>query len=472
MRTRMAPSPTGEFHIGSMRTLLYSYALGKQNGGQFILRIEDTDKKREVAGALERLQKVVHDYGLDWDEYYKQSERLEIYQKHAKELVENDKAYYCFCSEDRLNTMREEQKARGLPTTKYDGLCRSISLSDAKARVENGESYVVRLKVPVNEDVHFDDAILGHIVFNSKDVEDLVLLKSDGYPTYHLAVVIDDHLMNISHVLRGQEWLPSAPKHVLLYKAFGWDIPVHAHLPNLKDKGATKKLSKRFGDVHAVAFLEKGYLPEALLNFLMFLGWNPGGEKEVYTLEEFVKDFSLARVHKTDLVVFDREKLAWFNGQYIRSLDTKALLAKLTLWAENFDVTLVSSGADEAYVLRVLSLVQERMKLLSEYNSLVDYFYMRPMVDSSLFLKYTSDIDRAKVILKGFHNILISLDTWTIVELQEKLYAFIKENNYSAKEAFMTLRIALTGKDATPHIFDMLELFGKEESLSRISANF
>ncbi len=467
VRTRMAPSPTGEYHIGSMRTFLYNYAWAKKNNGQFVLRIEDTDKVREVDGAVERIKKIIKDYRLDWDEYYVQSERNEIYVEHAHKLVELGKAYYCFCTEDRLNQLREEQKAKGLPKTSYDGFCRGISSEDAKKRIESGDEYVVRLKVPKDEKITFTDFVIGEIEFDSNDMEDQVLLKSDGFPTYHLAVVVDDHLMNITHVMRGHEWLPSTPKHVLIYKAFGWDFPKHGHIPLLKEKGANKKLSKRFGDVHAVAFLESGYLPEAMLNFLMFLGWNPGGEREIYTLDEFISEFDIAKIHTSDLIVFDREKLLWFNGVYIRSLTPKQLWERILNWAREFDKELGVGNIDEEYNLKVTALIQERMKILSEFIGLTHYFYAKPSVALELLRKYS---ERTNEILKGFVDLFREIDEkdWNSQNVDKLAHEFIAKKGCKPKEAFMTLRAAVTGEEATPPIFDILGLLGKDKTLKRL----
>ncbi len=276
VRTRMAPSPTGEYHIGHIRTVLFNYAFAKAFKGKFIIRIEDTDRERFVEGAVDRILDVIKDYGLGWDEGpriggefapYVQSERLDLYKKYAIQLVNSGHAYYCFCTPERLDVLRKEQQEQKMPVTKYDKHCSHLSKDEISTRLTKGEQYVIRLKVPENTQIDFHDEVLGDLSINSNDIDDTVLLKSDGYPTYHLAVVIDDHLMHISHVMRGIDWLPSTPKHVLLYRAFGWESPKLIHLPNLKEKGDNKKLSKRFGSVFAISFLEEGYLPEALINF-------------------------------------------------------------------------------------------------------------------------------------------------------------------------------------------------------------
>jgi glutamyl-tRNA synthetase len=485
VRTRMAPSPTGEYHIGHIRTVLYNYAFAKKNKGQFIIRIEDTDRERFVEGATDRILNVIEDYGFGWDEGprvdgkygpYIQSERLPIYKKYALELVEKGQAYYCFCTPERLDILREEQRKQGSPVTKYDRHCLHLSKDEIENNLKQGIPYVIRLKVPDNELISFDDEVLGTITINSNDIDDQVLLKSDGFPTYQLAVVIDDHLMEISHVMRGSDWIASTPKHVLLYRAFGWQFPKHIHLPNIKELGGSKKLSKRFGSVAAIEFLQEGYVPEALLNFLMFLGWNSGTDKEIYSLDEFVKEFSLDRLQKTDLVAFDREKLLWFNGFYIRSYQIDELYLKIKKWAEQFNVDnlLIVTNPDESFNKKVLSLVQDRLKKFNELDVLTSYFYFLPDIAGSdltkLLLAYTETSERSLKILESF---LLMYDTiseleWTTQNLDKLSHEMITQYGYKPKEAFMTLRIALTLSSATPPIFEVADLLGKATVIDRL----
>jgi len=346
VRTRIAPSPTGEFHIGGLRTLLYNYAWAKKNKGSFIIRIEDTDRNRFVEGATARILEVIKEYGLDWDEGpvkegpfgpYIQSERLNIYREYVDRLLATKKAYHCFCTPERLESLREEYQSQN-KTFKYDRHCLNLNEVEVKNRIESGHNYVVRMLVPENELITFNDLILGEISIPSNEVDDQVLLKSDGFPTYHLAVVVDDSLMKITHVLRGVEWLPSTPKHVLLYRAFGFSEPNFGHLPNLKNLGSNKKMSKRDGSVYAIDFLKEGYLPEAMLNFLMFLGWNPGTEKEIYSLEEFINDFEISKIHQTDMVSFNKEKLDWYNNQYLWKITNEEYLERLKYWSNRFNM--------------------------------------------------------------------------------------------------------------------------------------
>ena len=481
VRTRMAPSPTGEYHVGHIRTVLYNLAFAKGNKGIFVIRIEDTDRVRFVEGATDRILDVIGDYGLSWDEGprkggsygpYVQSERLDIYKKYAEELVEKGNAYYCFCTKKRLDTLRKKQQDKGLPVTKYDKKCLGLSNEKVTANLKKNMPYVIRLNVPEDEDISFTDIVYGTVTINSNDVDDQVLLKSDGYPSYHLGVVVDDHLMGITHIMRGNDWIPSTPKHVLLYKAFGWEIPEMVHLPNLKELGGSKKLSKRFGSVYAADFLKEGYLPEAMLNFLMFLGWNPGTEKEIYSLDEFIKDFSLDRIQKTDLVSFDRQKLLWMNGYYIRNLSPQDLWEKMKVWADKFNVELLGrSTKKDTYMVSVLTLVQERMKILSEFNNLTDYFFLEPDVSKDMLLEFVSkDVSKKDDILSSFVTILEKVESsnWSRHNLETICHGLLEQKGYKTKEAFMTLRVALTGKKATPQIFDMLPVLGKELTISRI----
>jgi len=316
VRTRFAPSPTGFLHVGGLRTALYSYLFAKKNNGTFILRIEDTDQKRTVEGAVKNLIDTLNWAGLNFDEGpYIQSERLELYKKHAQQLINEGKAYYCFCSSEKLEASRQAQIAAKLPPA-YDKHCRDLNPIESQKRVDAGEKFVIRMKVPLEGEISFTDIIRGEVTISCKNVDDQVLLKTDGFPTYHLAFVIDDHYMDITHIIRGEEWLSSAPKHIILFKYFGWEMPQMAHLPLLLNPDKSK-LSKRQGDVAVEDYKAKGYLKEALINFVALLGWNPGSTKEIFTMEELIQEFSLERVGKSGSI-FNVEKLNWFNQQHLR----------------------------------------------------------------------------------------------------------------------------------------------------------
>lgn len=477
IRTRIAPSPTGEFHIGTLRTLLFNYAWAKKNQGSFLIRIEDTDRSRFVEGAMSRLLEAIKDFGLDWDEGpikggefgpYIQSERLNIYREYIDKLLVSKKAYYCFCSEDRLSKLREEYLKEN-KSFKYDRFCLNLSEAEINSRLENNLPYVIRMKVPDETTISYIDLILGKIEVPSKDIDDQVLLKSDGYPTYHFAVVVDDYLMKVSHVLRGAEWIYSTPKHILLYEFFGFEAPRFGHLPNLKFLGSNKKMSKREGNTAAILYLQQGYLPEAILNYLMFLGWNPGTEKEIYSIEEFIKDFTIEKIHSNDLVTFDIEKLNWFNSEYLKKLTDKEFLEKLKNWTLKFNTPCLISGIESKYsledVLAICRLTKERLITFSEFDKLTDYYLNSPNLDAISLGKYSNDYGK---VLKFFYEILKDENDFSFSNLDKKLHHLVKENSYSMKEYFMTLRIAITGEVVSPPIIEIISILGKEESLLRI----
>jgi glutamyl-tRNA synthetase len=465
IRTRMAPSPTGEYHIGHIRTLLYNWALAKKAKGRFVIRIEDTDRERYVEGAVERILDVISDYGFDWDEGprvggglgpYIQSQRLDIYHSHAQVLIEKGFAYYCFCSEERLNDMREEQKSRGVVSTKYDGLCLKLGREETEKKLKEKEPYVIRMRVPQGKILKFTDLILGDISFSTDDIDDQVLIKSDGFPTYHFAVVVDDHLMKITHVMRGNDWVSSTPKHVLLYQAFGWKPHYYAHIPNLKELGAGKKLSKRFGAISAREFLDEGYLPEAVLNFLMFLGWNPGTDREFYTLGEFVKDFSIEKIHKTDLISFDRNKLLWMNGEYIKRLSDKDFAERVKSFAPK--------NASLKDLEKIAPLVKSRIKKLTEFETLGSPLFEDPGEPAAELIQKINR-DHLEKVCAELEK--IPSGNWSD-KLDEVLMDTLKKNKYSTGEFFMSLRIAVFASNATPPFNDSVKFIGKDKTLARI----
>lgn len=459
VRVRMAPSPTGEYHIGHIRTVIYNLAFARKNNGKFIIRIEDTDRVRYVEGAIDRILDVIHDYGLTWDEGprvggeygpYIQSERLPLYKKYALELIEKHAAYYCFCTSERLEKMREEQKAKGIIAAKYDKHCLRLSKEEITKNLENGMPYVIRLNVPANRIVSFDDVVFGKVSVNTNDIDDQVLLKSDGFPTYHLAVVIDDNLMQISHVMRGNDWIPSTPKHILLYEAFGWEPPIYAHLPNLKELGASKKLSKRYGPVSAREFLDEGYLPEALDNFLMLLGWNPGTDREMYTLDEFTKEFDINKIHKTDLVAFDRQKLLWMNGYYIQNMQTGSLKKRLEdFYKEDAEVLGILASADGD---ALLELAKTRMKTLKDFRNLVIPEIVELNNDEKEVAKYIQEVFGA-------------ISDWNKDSILEGMRTVMKEKKIKGSMLYKIL----TGREQGLPLPESLELLGKEKTLEKLS---
>ncbi len=469
VRTRFAPSPTGFLHVGGLRTALFNYLFAKQNKGDFILRIEDTDKSRFVKGATEGLLKILKQVGLDYDEGldvggdfapYIQSERLDIYKKYSEQLITESKAYHCFCSPERLDTIREKQRAAKQPPM-YDRHCLNLSDKEKQELLNKNTPHVVRLLIPRGESIKFNDLVHGEVEIKTDIIDDQVLLKSDGYPTYHLANVVDDHLMKISHVIRGEEWLPSTPKHILLYQAFGWDLPKFAHLPLLLNKDKTK-LSKRQGDVAVEDYLKKGYLPEALLNFIVLLGWNPGTDEEVFSLKKLVKKFKIEQVNKSG-AVFDTEKLDWLNGEYIRKMKLDELTKKCATY---FD-----KEVDLEYLKKVVELEQERIKRFDEIVEKTKYFFT-DKVDYETNLLIWKKLSPQEVK----ENLELTLKTleevkdskWNKKKLEKVLLKMIKDNQKGTGDILWPMRVALTGLKASPGPFEVAEVLGKEKSLKRI----
>ena len=457
IKTRIAPSPTGIMHIGNLRTALYNYLFAKQNGGDFLLRIEDTDRERFVESATEKIFDTLKWAGLNWNNIKPmvQSKRIKVYQKYAQQLIDEDKAYYCFCSPAELKQMREEQQEKKLPP-RYDKRCRKLTKETVDEKLTQKLPHVIRLKVPENEEIEFNDIVYGKIKYNSAEIDDQVLIKSDGFPTYHLAVVIDDHEMEITHVMRGEDWLPSTPKHVLLYKAFGWDMPEFIHLPNILGENK-KKLSKRTGDISVESFREQGYLPEALINYLALLGWNPGTEQEIFSLQELIKIFDIKKIHKAG-AVFDLKKLDNINGQYIRKLETKKLfdlcLPYLTKEVKQYG---------EDYVSKVIAVEQERLKRLSDIAENTKLFFINELdYESKLLLWKKTDATETK-------KKLIETKMWNKDDLEKEVMKFIAKNNLTNGEVFWPLRVALSGQQNSPGPFEIAEVLGKEESLKRIN---
>lgn len=491
-RTRIAPSPTGlGLHIGHIRTMLYDYALAKNTNGQFIVRIEDTDQNRFVEGAVENILKTIKDYGLNYDEGpivegpytpYVQSQRLEIYKKYALELIQKGYAYYCFLTPEETE---ELQKQARLENKKLRSPYRNTSLEEANTLIEQGKEHVVRLKVPEDEEIIFEDAILGRLKFNSNEVDDQILLKTDGFPTYHLAVVIDDYLMKITHVLRGNDWLSSTPKHILLYRYLGWELPVFAHLPNLKEKNENRKLSKRYGAVFASQFLEQGYLPEALLNFLMLLGWSSPierkhgeAEKEIYSLQEFVELFSLDRVQKTALVSFDRDKLLWFNKEYIKAKSASDLKDIFLNWFKehNQDKTLEELVLQDNQLEGKISLIKERAGTLVDILCQLNFFYIKPENTDWNIKQLSAVSEHIDAIRKDLYNLHSSFNddtkSWSHEEWEKGIRSIGDKYNAKHGDIFMVLRVAIVGMPFSPPLFESLQLMNKEDILSRLYPNF
>lgn len=466
VRTRIAPSPTGDYHIGHLRTCLYDYALAKKYNGQFILRIEDTDQKRHVEGAEERIYQVIKDYGLSWDEGpdiggpyapYVQTQRLEIYQKYINELLDKGLAYYCFCTEERLSKMRETQKANN-QAPRYDQHCLHLTPKKIRQNLNKKIPHTIRMVIPSNKTIIFDDLIRGKIKFNTNDIDDQVLIKSNGIPTYHFAVVVDDHLMNITHVFRGEEWITSTPKQILLYQYLDWDLPIFAHLTVLLNPDGKGKLSKRYGATSARSFLDDGYLPEAMLNFLMLLGWNPGNNQEIFSLEEFIQSFSLDHLHKKS-PIFDRKKLDYLNGYYLRQ-KTNDELFRL------FKKYLPKSSDEQLKIL--IPVLKERIVKLSDLAIQTKFLFENVEYDKDLLLKKGTDPKLALDILNKTKNTLLTLKNFDFIHLQTCLMNLISLNKWNLGEFFMVFRVAVCGSIFTPPIIECLPALGQEKTIEKL----
>jgi len=467
VRTRFAPSPTGFVHIGSIYGALLDWAYARAKKGKFVLRIEDTDQKRYVKGAESNLYQGLAWVGIEPDEGvekggeygpYRQSERLDLYKKYALKLIEQGDAYYCFCSEERLEKVRKECRGKNCPPM-YDKKCRGLSKKEAEERIKKGEKAVIRMKIPENKVIKTQDLIRGEIEFESKHLDDQVILKSDGFPTYHLAVVVDDHLMEITHIVRGHEWLPSFPKHVLLYQYLGWEIPEILHTPVLLDpKGG--KLSKRKGNTNLDWFQKQGFLPEAILNYLCLLGWSHPQEKEIFDLKEFIKYFDLKDVSPVS-PQFDLTKLEWVNGMYLRSKTDKELVELLVPFLPKVKKEQIKIAAP---------LIKERIKKLSEAAELLEFVWCCPNYDKKLMLKEKVEGEQGREMLTEALKIIEKEGIDNHLQLQEKLMALIGKKGWKVGDFFMVFRVAVCAKPITPPILESLSLIGKKETLKRIEA--
>ena len=465
-RTRIAPSPTGEdLHIGNLYTALINFTYAKKYRGDFIIRIEDTDRTRLVEGSEDRILDTLKKFGIIASEGpqiggdfgpYRQSERKDLYIKYAEELVRMGKAYYSFCSKEQLDSWRKENlQGENLRKKIRDEKITCFSIEEAKNRIKDCPEYTIRLLVPLNEDVKFIDAIRGEISINTEQVDDQVLLKSDGFPTYHLAVVVDDYLMKISHIIRAEEWISSTPKHVLLYRAFGWKEPVFAHVPILRNPDKSK-LSKRKNPVWASWYLQNGYLPEAVLNYLCLMGWSHPEQKEIFSNEEFTEVFDIKDL-STVGPAFDQVKLLWMNGMYIRQLNDLDLAYKIISFYKEKNIQL----SDE-FVQKTIPLVKERIKTLQDYLPMCEFLLNKP-------ISYEVDLSNDKEILTAIAKKLEICD-WNIESIGSSMMELAKELNIKNSNFFMILRIAISGKKITPPLNECMEILGKKECIDRIKA--
>ena len=482
VRVRFAPSPTGYVHVGNLRTALYDYMFAKKNNGKYILRIEDTDRSRLVEDATQRLMDVLNWTGLIHDEgvfsennvtfqkgeygSYIQSERLEVYRPYVDQLIESGHAYYCFCSKGRLDKVRADNKAKGIYSG-YDRHCRENSLEESKKRVEAGESFVVRMKMPDNRELIFEDLVRGTIKMNTDDSDDQVILKADGFPTYHMAVVVDDHLMGITHMVRGEEWLSSTPKQIILYEALGWKVPKFVHLSNILNT-EKKKLSKRHESVAVEDFKKKGYLPEALINFLALVGWSPEGEEEIMTLEEMTEQFSFKRVSKSG-GVFDVKKLNWMNNQYIKKTDEDRLtnLAIPFLIEKGY---LEKSGIEGHFnwVKRIVSLVKEHLDYMAQITDFIPLFIGNTVDIIEKDAKSMIELDHVKELLTVMIIKFKEAENFDGPSIKKIFKAVQKETGIKGKNLFMCLRVAVTGSVHGPDLMETISILGKDLAIERL----
>ncbi len=475
IRTRYAPSPTGKMHVGNLRSALYEFLIAKHEDGDFMLRIEDTDQERFVEGATEIIYRtlekagITHDEGPDKDGGYGpyvQSERMKtgIYLKYAKELIDKGEAYYCFCDKERLATLKTEVAEDGKTITVYDKHCLSLSKEEIESNLAAGKPYVIRQNIPNEGSTTFHDELYGDITVENSELDDMILIKTDGYPTYNFANVVDDHTMNITHVVRGNEYLSSSPKYQRLYDAFGWESPVYVHLPLITDENH-KKLSKRSGHSSFEDLLEQGFVPEAIVNYIALLGWSPEDNREIFTLDELIKEFDYRRISKSP-AVFDIVKLRWMNGEYIKAMDEDEYLSQAMPY---IDAT-IKRNIDKR---KVADMCKTRIETFPDIPELIDFFESVPEYDIAMYThkKMKTDTEKSLALLKEVLPVLEGTDDYTNDALFSLLSEFASSHEYKTGYVMWPIRTALSGKQMTPcGATEMMELFGKEETIARIKA--
>ncbi|MDP9309427.1 MAG: glutamate--tRNA ligase [Chloroflexota bacterium] len=475
-RTRFAPSPTGYVHIGSMRTVIFNWLWAKHTGGRFLLRIEDTDRNRYVEGAEEQLKESIRRMGIEWDEGpdvggpfapYKQSERLALYHTYAEELLGKGHFYKCWCTPERLKQVNEEKQARKEPPG-YDRRCRKLSAEERAAQEASGKPHVIRMAVPLDGETVVNDLIRGPIRFQNALQNDPVMIKSDGFPTYGMAAIVDDHEMQITHVMRADEWIATSPLHVLLYQCFGWEQPVWVHLPNVLGPDG-KKLSKRHGDTSITDYLDKGYLPEALLNFLALIGWGYDETTEIMTRDELIERFTLDRISPSGGVL-NIEKLNKFNGIYIRQMTPAELMERLLPYlAEAGLVSAEPTAAERARVEELVPLIHERLVVLSEAPELLRLFFETPTTyDQALLVPKKLDAVTTAQALTTATAALRDAPEWEVATIEARLRALTEELGLKVGDLFMAIRVATTGSKVSPPLFETLHALGRDETLARL----
>ena len=472
VRVRIAPSPTGDPHVGTAYIALFDMAFARHEGGKFVLRIEDTDRERSTKESEEAIFRALRWVGIEYDEGpdvggphgpYRQSERSEIYKEHAQQLIDSGHAYHCFCTPERLKTMRDEMQRKKQPPM-YDGRCRDLPADEVERRLAAGEKAVIRLKVPSEGDTSYVDLVRKKgepVVFQNSVIDDQVLMKSDGFPTYHLANVVDDHLMKITHVIRAEEWVNSTPKHVMLYKAFGWEPPQFAHMPLLRNKDKSK-ISKRKNPTSLDWYREQGFLPEAMLNFLALMGFSTEEGEEVFDLDTMTREFSWGRV-STSAPIFDLTKLEWLNGMYIRRLSVDDLTDRLRPFAGE-------GRLDGPHALKMVEIIQERMKTLSEFDRWTWFFFTDDLpYEAELLVAKKMTPETTADALKASIDAFGAVDDWTTGPLEARGRELCEQLGLKVGQLFMTLRIAITGSAKSPPLFESMEILGKDRCMARLS---
>ncbi len=467
VRTRFAPSPTGFMHIGNLRTGLYAYLFAKRNGGTFILRIEDTDQERKVEGAVGMIYRTLATAGISYDEGpdkdagygpYVQTERMGLYKQYAEKLVELGGAYYCFCDKERLEGLKD---ANGVHT--YDKHCRNLSKEEVARRIEAGEPYVIRQKVPEGVVSEYEDMVFGKISVDSADIEDGVLLKSDGLPTYNFANVVDDHLMNITHVIRGTEYLSSTPKYNLIYDAFGWNRPRYMHLPPIM-KDATRKLSKRFGDANFEDFIAKGYLPEAIVNYIALLGWCPKDNREKMSMDEMIEAFDVDGVSHSSSI-FDETKMRWLNGEYLKAMTAEEFYSVAEKWIDR------AIGENKYDKKEIAALMQTRVDILGEISEKLAFLSEFKEYDLNMYVHQKMKVDKTVAFnaVNAAYEILTDVEDWNDEAVKESIKQGSEQRGIKSGQVMFSMRVALTGEPVTPGgAIEMAVVLGKEESLRRL----
>ena len=473
VRTRFAPSPTGRMHVGNLRTALYEFLIAKHEGGDFILRIEDTDRERYVEGAVDIIYRtleqtgLIHDEGPDKDKGfgpYVQSERQAsgLYMKYAKQLIESGNAYYCFCDKERLAELKTSVGEDGKEITVYDKHCLHLSKEEIQANIDAGKPYVIRINMPTEGTTTFYDELYREITVENKELDDMILIKSDGYPTYNFANVIDDHLQEITHVVRGNEYISSSPKYQRLYEAFGWKSPKYVHLPLITDE-EHKKLSKRSGHSSYEDLVEQGFLPEAIVNYIALLGWSPEDNREIFSLDELIEAFDYHKVNKSPSV-FDIQKLKWMNGEYIKAMDNDIFYEKAMPYIKE----VIKKDLD---LKKILDMVKTRIEVFPEIGSMVDFFEELPEYSADMYThkKMKTNTDNSLEVLKELLPSLEETDDYSVDGLHELVFEYIGKKGCKNGQALWPLRTAVSGKQMTPAgAFEIMEVIGKDESIKRI----